>query len=55
MVLWLGEASGVSKAKVAAAKRAAMSSTRNLPAKTAAIRNIIPWDMIELRLDKRDR
>jgi hypothetical protein len=55
MVLWLGEASGVPKAKVAAAKRAAMSTTRNLPAKSAAIRNIISWNMIERRLDKRGR
>jgi hypothetical protein len=55
MVLWLGEASGIPKAKVAAAKRAAMSASSNLPAKSAAIRRIIPWEMIEARLGKRGK
>jgi hypothetical protein len=55
MVLWLGESSGVPKAKVAAAKRAALSAGAHLPAKSAAIRKIIPWEMIEGRLDKRGK
>ena len=53
MVLWLGEASGIPKAKVAAAKRAALSARPHLPAKSAAIRTFIPWEMIEIRLDRR--
>ena len=52
MVLWLGEALGIPKAKVAAAKRAAMSAGPHLPAKSAAIRKILPWEMIEVRLNK---
>lgn len=55
MVLWLGEASGISKAKVAAAKRAAMSAGAHLPAKSAAIRKIISWQMIEVCLDTQGR
>jgi len=53
MVLWLGEASGVAKAKVSAAKRAALSADPHLPALSAAIRKIISWEMIEARLTKR--
>jgi hypothetical protein len=55
MVLWLGEASGIPKARVAAAKRAAFSARPHLPAKSAAIRKIIPWEMIEVCLDTRGR
>jgi hypothetical protein len=56
MVLWLGEASGIPQARVAKAKRAALSaSPRHLPALSAAIRKLIPWQMIEVRLDKRGR
>jgi hypothetical protein len=53
MVLWLAEASGVPKVKVADAKRAALSSSPQLQAQSAAIRRIIPWEMIEVRLEKR--
>jgi hypothetical protein len=53
MVLWLAEASGVPKLKVADAKDAALSS-RTLQAQSAAIRKIIPWEMIEVRLDRRE-
>jgi hypothetical protein len=52
MVLWLGEASGIPKGKVAAAKRAALSARPHLPAKSAAIRKIIPWELIEARFRK---
>lgn len=55
MVLWLAEASGIPKSSVAAAKQAALSAKPHLPAKSAAIRKIIPWEMIEVRLDKRGR
>lgn len=53
MVLWLAEASGVPKGKVAKAKAVALSSS-TLQAQSAAIRRIIPWEMIEVRLDKRN-
>jgi len=53
MVLWLAEASGVPKAKVAEAKQAALSATPSLPSQSAAIRKTIPWEMIEVCLDKR--
>ena len=52
MVLWLGEASGVQKSKVLEGKRAALSSSPQLQAQSAAIRKVIPWEMIEGRLDK---
>ena len=55
MALWLGEVSRIPRSKVAAAKRAAMSAGAHLPAKSAAIRKVIPWQMIEIRLDKRGR
>jgi hypothetical protein len=50
MVLWLAEASGVPKARVAEAKQSALSSSPQLQAQSAAIRRIIPWEMIEVRL-----
>jgi hypothetical protein len=50
MVLWLGEAAGISRAKVSEAKRAALSVTRAYSSQCAAIRKIIPWGMIEARL-----
>jgi hypothetical protein len=52
MVLWLGEASGVTKAKIVKAKQAAESARSTLPSQSAAIRRIIPWKIIEDRLDK---
>ena len=50
MVLWLGEASGISKTKVSQAKRAALSARRGYSSQCAAIRKIIPWDVIEAML-----
>jgi len=47
MVLWLGEASGISKTKVFKAKRAALSAGSALSSQCAAIRKVIPWRMIE--------
>jgi hypothetical protein len=55
MVLWLAEASGVPRATIAKAKHAALSVKPHLPTQSAAIRRIIPWEMIEVRLDKRGR
>ncbi len=52
MVLWLGEASGLPKARVVEAKQAALSASPNRAAQCAAIRKIIPWEMIEVRLGK---
>jgi hypothetical protein len=53
MVLWLGEASGVARARVADAKEAALLSGPQLQAQSAALRRIIPWEMIEIRLTQR--
>ena len=50
MVLWLAEASGVPKTRVSEARHAALSAKEQLPARCAAIRKIIPWEMIEARL-----
>ncbi len=55
MVLWLGEASGVPRANLIKAKQAALSAKPHLPTQTAAIRKIIPWNMIEDRLGKGGR
>jgi hypothetical protein len=52
MVLWLGEASGVPSASVTKAKQAALSSS-SVQAQSAAIRRIIRWEMIEVRLTQR--
>lgn len=46
MVLWLAETSGVPRGKVANAKQSALSAKPSLPAQSAAIRRIIPWEMI---------
>ena len=50
MVLWLGEASGVDKSLVNAAKQAALKAPASLPSKSAAIRQVIPWLIIEIAL-----
>ena len=52
MVLWLAEASGVPRARIAKAQQAALSSSPQLQAQSAAIRKTIPWEMIEDRLDQ---
>jgi hypothetical protein len=48
MVLWLGEASGVSTQVVRRALAAAKTAQPNLGTQSAAIRRIIPWKMINL-------
>ena len=50
MVLWLGEAFGISKTKVSKAKSAALSAGSALSSQCAAIRKVIPWRMIEALL-----
>ena len=50
MLLWLAEAAGVSRTKVMAAKRAALSAKRNRATHCAVLRRVIPWPLIEERL-----
>ena len=52
MVLWLAEASGVPRTQIAKAKQTALSAGPHFAAQCAAIRKIIPWEMIEARLSK---
>ena len=52
MALWLGEASGVSETVVRHAMKAACSVQPNPATRCAAIRKIIPWKIIEYRLNK---
>jgi hypothetical protein len=51
MVLWLAEASGIPKTRVAKAKRAALRCGSSLSAQSAAIRQVIPWQQIANHLD----
>jgi hypothetical protein len=50
MLLWLAEASGVSRTKVLAAKRSSLSARGNRATHCAMIRTAIPWTVIEERL-----
>ena len=52
MVLWLGEASGISAALVRKARLAALHAKPNLSAHAAAIRRVIPWGLIEAHLSE---
>jgi len=47
MVLWLGDACGVSRSKMKAAVRAAPKAGSNSSAQCAAIRREVPWTLIE--------
>ena len=51
MLLWLPEAAGVSKATVLSAKKSALSVKQTFPSQCAAIREIIPWKMVENALN----
>jgi hypothetical protein len=51
MVLWLGEASGISPILVRKAKKAALSAKPTLPAQSAAIRRVISWVSIEEKIE----
>jgi hypothetical protein len=53
MLLWIAEASGVAKKKVLAATQGALSARPTLASQCAAIRKIIPWGEIELRLNRK--
>ena len=50
MVLWLGEAVGIPETTVRKAKRAALLAGPRLPAQCAAIRRVVPWEMIQAYL-----
>jgi hypothetical protein len=50
MVLWLGEAAGVPSNVIAAAGSAALSAGPSQASRSAGIRRVIPWAMIELCL-----
>ena len=52
MILWLAEAAGVSRARIVKAKQAALGAGPFLASQSAAIRKIVPWRLIELRLNK---
>jgi len=51
MLLWIAEASGISKKKVLTAKQSALSARPTLASQCAAIRKSIPWSEIDLRLE----
>jgi hypothetical protein len=51
MLLWLAKAAGLS-ASVLASARKAERGAETLPAKAAAVRNVVPWDLIEKKLWK---
>jgi hypothetical protein len=51
MVLWLGEATGITKSTIVKARYAALSGRPHLPSQCAAIRQLIPWDAIEAQLN----
>ena len=53
MLIWLAEASGVPRSTVLAAESAALAAKDNLGSKSAAIRRIIPFQMIDERLRRR--
>jgi hypothetical protein len=50
MLLWLAEMAGVSKKNVLAARRSALKAPRNLGSQCAALREAIPWALVESSL-----
>jgi hypothetical protein len=52
MLLWLGEASGVSITLLKKAAKAARSAGKAGSAQCAAIRRLIPWSDIAIRLGR---
>ena len=50
MLLWLAEATGVPRAKVLGAKRAAKSVGANFASQSAVIRRLVPWEDVAARL-----
>jgi hypothetical protein len=53
MVLWLGEAAGVTKKTIEEARRAALRAKKKMGSQCAAIRKIIPWSLIEEHLARK--
>lgn len=47
MILWLGEAAGLPAPIVLTAKRAALAADRTMPSMSAAIREVIPFRIVE--------
>ena len=54
MLLWLCEASGIEKATIQKAKAAALRTEPRFPSQCKAIRQLIPWSTIEVKLKRRD-
>src|SRR5579885_2598168 len=52
IVLWLAEASGVPKQTVMRAMKSALSASPSLASQCAAIRKVVPWEILEKRLSK---
>ena len=50
MLLWLAEAAGVPKGKLRIAKRAMLGAGPRLASQAAALRQLIPWSVIEDKL-----
>jgi hypothetical protein len=50
MLLWLAEASGLPRARLLRAKAAALSAGDHHGPSTAAIRSLLPWDVVEQSL-----
>jgi hypothetical protein len=55
MLLWLGQAAGVAKAKIAEAHRSALAAKPNVSSQSAAIRKVVPWELIETSFNKTRR
>lgn len=49
-LLWLAEAAGVPKTRVAAGKRAIVTSDQNVAMRSAAFRRVVPWEAVALAL-----
>lgn len=50
MLLWLAEASGLPRAQLLRAKAAALAVSDHNGPSTAAVRALLPWDMVEQSL-----
>jgi hypothetical protein len=55
MLLWLAEASRVPRPTLLKAKRAGLSAGPRFAAQCGAIREIIPWEMVEAKLGVRPK
>ncbi len=55
MLLWLCEASGVTKTEIQSAKKAAFAAKRSFSSQCAAIRQVIPWQTVEQSLTTRNK